>query len=56
VTEQSQKLAASQARIWLAVKKILVYDENFTGQFDLEVHCKDGIVKDVYERNKRRKV
>lgn len=56
MTEQNQKLTASQARIWLAVKKIFEPDPDFTGQFDLEVHCKEGVVKDVYERKTRRKV
>ena len=56
MAENNQKLVVSQARIWLAVKKIFEGDSNFTGQYDLEVHCKDGIVKDIYERNKRRKV
>lgn len=56
MTEQEHKNNTSQARIYIAVKKIFSCIPDFSGQLDLEVHCKNGIVKDVYEVKRRRKV
>lgn len=54
--QNKRAIAVSEARVWLAVNRILVLIPDFTGQFELEVHCKDGVVKDVYEVKSRRKV
>lgn len=50
------KLAQSQDRLNEAVKKIFEKDDNFTGQITLDIHCKNGIIRDVYEIRQRRKV
>jgi len=50
------KLLRSRDRIEQAIQKIFAQNESFTGQLDLEIHCKDGAVKDVYEIRSRRKV
>ena len=55
-TSKEDKLAQSQDRLSEAVKKIFEQDDNFTGQLTLEIHCKDGIIKDVYEIKSRRKI
>lgn len=46
----------SMERISGAIEKIFSSAPDFSGQFDLEVHCKEGVVKDVYEVKRRRKV
>ena len=50
------KLAQSQDRLNRAVRKIFEQDDNYTGQIMLDIHCKEGIIKDVYEIKSRRKV
>jgi len=50
------KLAQSQDRLNEAVRKIFSQNPEFTGQIELEIHAKDGIIKDVYEVMRRRKV
>lgn len=55
ITRQ-EKLAQSRDRVNEAVEKIFDQNDNFTGQLEFEVHCKDGIVVDVYEIRRRRKV
>jgi hypothetical protein len=56
MTEQEQKLETSKVRVFMAIRKIFKLIPDFSGQLDLEVHCKGGIVKDVYEVKRRRKV
>ncbi len=56
MTEQEKKFEISKNRIYLAVKKIFDTIPDFSGQVELEVHCKEGVVKDVYEVRRRRKV
>jgi len=50
------KLIQSRDRIEQAVKAVFEKSESFTGQIELELHCKDGVVKDIYEVKTRRKV
>lgn len=50
------KQIQSQKRIEQAVEAIFERNESFTGQIELELHCKDGVVKDIYEIKTRRKV
>lgn len=50
------KLIQSQDRLNEAVRKIFEPNPDFTGQLTLEVHCKNGIIKDVYEIKTRKKV
>ena len=52
----AEKLTQSQDRLNQAIRKIFEQDDNFTGQIELEIHAKDGIIKDVYEIRRRRKV
>lgn len=56
MTVTEEKLTQSQDRLNEAVRKIFEQDDNFTGQITLDIHCKDGIIKDVYEIKSRRKV
>jgi len=56
MSTEEEKLAMSKQRVNTAVDKIFRQDPDFTGQFNLEIHCKDGIVKDVYEVKSRRKL
>ena len=56
MAEKEKKFELSSARIYQAVKKIFNVIPDFSGQLELEVHCKGGIVKDVYEVKRRRKV
>ena len=53
---KKEKSNIAAARIYLAVKKIFNVIPDFSGQLELEIHCKNGIVKDVYEVKTRRKV
>jgi len=39
-------------RIESVVNKVLSENSNYTGQITIEVHCKDGIIKDVYVGNR----
>jgi len=50
------KMLVSVSRLKEAARKIFERDPEFTGQLNLEIHCKDGIVRDVYEVKSRRKV
>lgn len=52
----TEKLTQSQERLSKAIEKIFEQDNNFTGQITLDIHCKDGIIKDIYEIRQRRKV
>ena len=56
MSTDKEKLAMSKTRVSKAVEAILSADPNFTGQITLDIHCKDGIIKDVYEIRSRRKV
>lgn len=56
MSTEEEKLAMSKQRINTAFNKIFRQNPDFTGQFNLEVHCKDGIIKDIYEVKSRRKV
>lgn len=56
IKARQSKLVQSQDRLNEAVKKIFEQNPEFTGQFSLEVHCKYGIIKDIYEIKSRRKV
>jgi hypothetical protein len=51
-----QKLKDSQKRIFSACRRAMAGAVDFTGQFYLEVHCKDGLIGDVYEIRSRRKI
>ncbi len=52
----AEKLIQSQDRLNEAVRKIFEQNSDFTGQIELEVHVKNGIIKDVYEIRRRRKI
>jgi len=54
--ECQDKLEQSQSRLMQAVSKVFGQNPEFTGQIELELHCKNGIVVDVYEIRRRRKV
>lgn len=56
MSSKEEKLATSKARMNKAVETILSADSNFTGQITLDIHIKDGIIRDVYEIKSRRKV
>ena len=56
MSTDKEKLAMSKTRVSKAVEAILSADPNFTGQFLLECHCKDGTVRDVYDIRSRRKI
>lgn len=53
---EKEKLAMSKQRLNAAVDRIFRQDPDFTGQFNLEIYCKDGTVRDIYEVKSRRKV
>ncbi len=50
------KLVKSRDRIFEAVKEIFLQNPSFTGSILLDMHSKDGIIKDVFEIRTRRKV
>lgn len=50
------KLAQSRDRLNEAVRKIFEKDDSFTGQITLDIHCKNGIIKDIYKIKTRQKV
>lgn len=56
MSTEEEKLAISKQRVNTAVDKIFRQNPDFTGQFNLEIHCKGGIIRDVYEVKSRRKV
>jgi len=39
-------------KIKAETSKVLDENSDFTGQITIEVHCKDGIIKDVYVSNR----
>ena len=51
-----EKLVMSKQRVNTAVDNIFRQNPDFTGQFNLEIHCRDGTVRDVYEVKSRRKL
>ena len=56
---QRKKMSNAQMLLhWEKIKKETskILDENpdFTGQITIEVHCKEGIIKDVYVTNRNK--
>lgn len=42
----------SKMKLLETLEKIISENSDFTGQITIEVHCKDGIIKDVYVSNR----
>jgi hypothetical protein len=51
-----EKLAMSMPRVKRAVINVLSKDPNYHGKFNLEIHCNNGVVCEIYEVQSRRQL